>query len=124
MQIINWHPEINSKRLLPYNYSEASTIISEENDIGTAKTRQRTTGVVKYHTFDMMFTSAEWELLKNWVRLNIRGGALPFYFKSDICGNMDIMRLVTGESWFTNYRLIRGKAENFVKITLQMEQQP
>jgi hypothetical protein len=122
-----WAEGVNWDCLEPYAYSEGSTVIVEENEVGTAKVRQRSTGVVKYHTFDMAFTYKEWDTLKAWVRFNIRGGALSFEFPSfDRTlggGKKDFvkMRLVVGdEGWFSNFR----KDFEEIRITLKFEEQP
>ncbi|MDR2426476.1 MAG: hypothetical protein LBD46_04780 [Endomicrobium sp.] len=117
----NWPAGVNQNAMHPRGYREGSTIIVEENDIGSPKTRQRTTGVPKYHNFDMAFAPAEWNLLTQWVRFNLKGGAETFMFPSPQTGQIVEMRLIVNESgWFSNYR---DSAEERV-ITLNLEEQP
>lgn len=117
----NWPAGVNQDVMYPRGYREGSTIITEENDVGTPKTRQRTTGVAKYHTFDMAFSSTEWDLLRQWVRFNLNGGAETFMFPSPQTGQLVEMRLIVNEEgWFTNYR----DSYDEKVITLNLEEQP
>jgi hypothetical protein len=121
MTNINWPANVNNVRYKPYQVSEGPTIITDENDVGTPKSRQRTTGVPQYHTFDMWFTQEEFETLKAWVRFNIRGGALTFNFPAGIDGTLAEMRLIVSDSgWYSGFELLGI----YIKITLTMEKQP
>jgi hypothetical protein len=120
---INWALNVNKDVMHPYSYNEASTIITEENDVGTPKTRQRSTGVPKFHTFDMAFTRNEFDTLSQWVRFNLRGGAETFmflrpYYSPEVYVEMRL--IITEGGWFQNYRVI----DDEIRITLKLEEQP
>lgn len=121
---INWPANVNKDVAHPYNYSEGSTIIIEDNDVGTPKTRQRSTGVPKYHTFDMVFKRSEFNTLSQWVRFNLKGGAETFMFPQpysypEVYVEMRLMITEDG-GWFSNYRVQADE----IAITLRMEEQP
>jgi hypothetical protein len=112
---------VNHECLEPYNYREGSTIIVEDTDVGSPKTRQRSTDVLKCHTFDMEFTLGEWEILKSFVRFNLRGGALTFEFPIPNTRYIGEMRLIVNEEsgWFTSFK----QYADTVKITISMEEE-
>jgi hypothetical protein len=120
-KIQSWPSLVNHDCLEPYSYREGSGIITEENDAGSPKTRQRSTDVSKYHTFDMEFTLGEWEIIKSFVRFNLRGGALTFEFPIPNTKYIGEMRLIVGEEsgWFTSFK----QYADTVKITISMEEE-
>jgi hypothetical protein len=120
-KIQSWPSLVNHECLEPYVYREGSTIITEESDVGSPKTRQRSTDALKYHTFGMEFTLGEWDILKSWVRFNIRGGALTFEFPIPTTRYIGEMGLIVSEEsgWFTSFK----QYGDSVKITISMEEQ-
>jgi nucleoside-triphosphatase THEP1 len=120
-KIQSWPSLVNHECLEPYSYREGSGIITEDNDVGSPKTRQRSTDVLKYHTFDMEFTIEEWDILKSWVRFNIRGGVLTFEFPIPSTRNIGEMRLIVNEEsgWLKSFKQYADR----VKITVSMEEE-
>ena len=117
----NWPSVVPSKAIMPYNQEERMYVVVEENDIGTPKTRSRSSGVNTIHTFSLRLSHTEFEFLKSWVRLNLRNGTLPFNFPDprEKDGTIIPVRLMIERGgWHSNFTW----TYETITITLSMEQ--
>lgn len=102
--IETWLSSINSKGEYPYTPEQRAYYVVEENDIGTPRTRSRSTKVNTIHNFKIRFTHEEWEQLKAWVQYNLANGTLPFNFPHPATGNYEPMRFTIEQGqWYSSF---------------------
>ena len=126
MAIETWILTDNAHGLEPFTESILPNVVIENNDVGVPNVRNRTTHQRIFHSFDMLFTEAEWATLKYWVTTTMHNGIDSFLFPRVDAYTSDTSQWVeyrfalemTDGAWYSDYEHNYNRIS--VRFTLEL----
>jgi len=69
-----------------FGFEEGNTIVETEMDVGPKKRRRRNTQGIDTYTASIYLTVSQYTIFKNFYRVTLNAGILPFEFNHPITG--------------------------------------